>query len=43
MINVKMVPEKIKTDSVIFKDSDLSTYQSAMNKASLKLCLEDPT
>ena len=43
MINVKMVPEKIKTDSVIFEGSALSTYQSAMNKASLKLCLEDPT
>lgn len=43
MINVKMVPEKIKTDNVIFKGSALSTYQSAMNKASLKLYLEDPT
>lgn len=43
MINVKLAPEKIKTDSVIFKGSALSTKQSAMNKASLKLCLEDPT
>ena len=43
MINVKLVSEKIKTDSVIFKGSALSKYQSARNEASLKLCLEDPT
>jgi len=43
MINVKLDPEKIKTDSVIFKGSALSTYQSAMNQASQKLCFNDPT
>lgn len=43
MINVKLDPEKIKTESVIFKGGTLSTYQSAMNQASQKLCLDNPT
>ena len=43
MINVKLDPEKIKTDSAIFKGSALSIDQSAMNQVSLKLCLEFPT
>ena len=36
--------EKIRLESVIYKGTDgLTSYQRAMNQASLKLCLDNPT
>lgn len=37
-------PGKIRLDSVICKGTDgLTSYQRAINQASLKLCLDNPT
>ena len=38
-----MAPEKIGAESNIYKGTVLTLYQSEMNQASLKLCLDDPT